>query len=214
MLSRWYMWVSTDIQIFYTLKLNNVHTPFSGKMVFFRWPHCSELYWMYDYFSLFHLHHLKNFSFTEYCWKFFLINNSKLILPMLKAISLKTPWSFVFYVVIYMYMIFLWAVKACMFHDVVKWKHFPRYWPFVRGIHQSLVNTPHKVQWLGTLRFSLICAWTNSWVNNQYGGDLRHHHARYDFTVMPCPHVRMRLDLEMQFIRIWMVSLYFMSQVS
>ena len=23
------------------------------------------------------------------------------------------------------------------FHDdVIKWKHFPRYWPFVRGIHQ------------------------------------------------------------------------------
>ena len=112
-------------------------------------------------------------------------------------------------------LIFLWAVKACMFHDVVvKWKHFPRYWPFVRGIHQSLVNSPHKVLWLGTLMFSLICAWTNSWVNNQYAGDLRHHHAHYDFTVMPCPHVRMRLDLEMQFITIWMYSLYFMSRVS
>ena len=23
--------------------------------------------------------------------------------------------------------------------DVIKWKHFPRYWPFVRGIHQSAV---------------------------------------------------------------------------
>ena len=22
-------------------------------------------------------------------------------------------------------------------NDVVKWKHFPRYWPFVRGIHRS-----------------------------------------------------------------------------
>ena len=30
-------------------------------------------------------------------------------------------------------------------HDVViKWKHFPRYWPFVRGIHRSPVNSPHK----------------------------------------------------------------------
>ena len=25
--------------------------------------------------------------------------------------------------------------------DVIKWKHFPRYWPFVRGIHRSLVNS-------------------------------------------------------------------------
>ena len=23
--------------------------------------------------------------------------------------------------------------------DVIKWKHFPRYWPFVRGIHRSPV---------------------------------------------------------------------------
>ena len=33
--------------------------------------------------------------------------------------------------------------------DVIKWKHFPRYWPFVRGIHQSPVNCPHKGQWRG-----------------------------------------------------------------
>ena len=35
--------------------------------------------------------------------------------------------------------------------DVIKWKHFPRYWPFVRGIHQSPVNSPHKGQWRGAL---------------------------------------------------------------
>ena len=28
--------------------------------------------------------------------------------------------------------------------DVIKWKHFPRYWPFV---HRSPVNSPHKGQW-------------------------------------------------------------------
>ena len=26
------------------------------------------------------------------------------------------------------------------FDDVIKWKHFPRYWPFVRGIHRSPVR--------------------------------------------------------------------------
>ena len=26
--------------------------------------------------------------------------------------------------------------------DVIKWKHFPRYWPFVRGIHRWPVNSP------------------------------------------------------------------------
>ena len=35
-------------------------------------------------------------------------------------------------------------------HDgVIKWKHFPRYWPFVRGIHPSSGNSPHKGQWRG-----------------------------------------------------------------
>ena len=29
--------------------------------------------------------------------------------------------------------------------DVIKWKHFSRYWPFVRGIHRSLVNSPLPV---------------------------------------------------------------------
>ena len=42
--------------------------------------------------------------------------------------------------------------------DVIKWKHFPRYWPFVRIIHRSPVNSPHKGQWRGALIFSLICA--------------------------------------------------------
>ena len=42
--------------------------------------------------------------------------------------------------------------------DVIKWKHFPRYWPFVREIHWSPVNSPHKGQWRGALLFSLIRA--------------------------------------------------------
>ena len=54
--------------------------------------------------------------------------------------------------------------------DVIKWKHFPPYWPFVRGIHRSPVNSPHKGQWRGTLMFSLICVWINDWVNNREAG--------------------------------------------
>ena len=42
--------------------------------------------------------------------------------------------------------------------DVIKWKHFRRYWTFVRGMHRSPVNSPHKVQWRGALIVSLICA--------------------------------------------------------
>ena len=68
--------------------------------------------------------------------------------------------------------------------DVIKWKHFPRYWPFVRGIHRSPVNSPHKGQWRGALMFSLICVWINGWVNNREVGDLRRHRAHYGVTVM------------------------------
>ena len=68
--------------------------------------------------------------------------------------------------------------------DVIKWKHFPRYWPFVRGIHRSPVNTPHKGQWRGALMFTLICARINGWVNNREAGDLRRYRAHYDVIVM------------------------------
>ena len=68
--------------------------------------------------------------------------------------------------------------------DVMKWKHFPRYWSFVRGIHWSPANSPHKGQWHGALMFSLICIWINGWVNNREAGDLRRHRAHYDVIVM------------------------------
>ena len=71
--------------------------------------------------------------------------------------------------------------------DVIKWKCVPRYWPFVRGIHRSPVNSPHKGQWRGALMFSLICTWTNDWVNNRDAGDLRRYRAHYDVIVMASP---------------------------
>ena len=75
--------------------------------------------------------------------------------------------------------------ERCSSHDyVIKWKYFPRYWPFVRGIHWSPVNSPHKGQWRGALMFSLICARINGWVNNGEAGDLRRHRAHYDVIVM------------------------------
>ena len=70
-------------------------------------------------------------------------------------------------------------------HDnVIKWKHFPHYWPFVGGIHRSPMNFPHKGQWRRALMFPLICAWTNNWVNSWDTGDLRCHWVHYDVTVM------------------------------
>ena len=67
------------------------------------------------------------------------------------------------------------------------WRHqmetFPRYWPFVRGIHRSPVNSPHKGQWRGALMFSLICVWINCCVNNRKAGDLRSYRAHCGVTV-------------------------------
>ena len=83
------------------------------------------------------------------------------------------------------HLLFFSIIFVVLIHDdVIKWKHFPRYWPFVRGIHRSPINSPHKGQWRGALMFSLICAWINSWVNNRDAGDLRRHHAHYNVTGM------------------------------
>ena len=53
------------------------------------------------------------------------------------------------------------------------WRHqtetFPRYWPFVRGIHRSPVNFLQKGQWRGALMFSLICA-LNKRLSKQWWG--------------------------------------------
>ena len=68
--------------------------------------------------------------------------------------------------------------------DGTKWLHFSRYWPFVRGIHWSPVDSHHKGQWRGALMYSFISASANSWASNRYAGNLWHHRAHYDVTVM------------------------------
>ena len=81
----------------------------------------------------------------------------------------------------------LWLVGLNIHDDVIKWKHFPRYGPFVRGIHRWPVNSPHKGQWRGALLFSFICACINGWVSIREAGDLRRHHAHYSVIVMRDP---------------------------
>ena len=39
--------------------------------------------------------------------------------------------------------------------DVIKWKHL-RYWPFVRGIHRTPVNSPHTGHWRGALAQDIL----------------------------------------------------------
>ena len=73
-----------------------------------------------------------------------------------------------------------WRKKFMYHEEVITWKHFPRYWPFVSGIHRTPVDSPHKGQWRGSLTFSVICASTN----NRGAGNLRRNRAHYDATVM------------------------------
>ena len=81
-------------------------------------------------------------------------------------------------------MTFPWWLLWFLHDDVIKWKHFPRNWPFVRGIHRSPVNSPHKGQWRGALMFTLICARIDGWVNTREAGDLRRYRPHYDVIVM------------------------------
>ena len=82
------------------------------------------------------------FVFSDWC--------NRKIVPM----SMKWPWM-------------IWIIFTGIHDDVIKWNHFPRYWPFVRRIHWLPVNSLHKGQWRGALMFSSICAWINGWVNNR-----------------------------------------------
>ena len=60
------------------------------------------------------------------------------------------------------------------FHDdVIKWKHFPRYWPFVRGIHQA----PEFLYFLWSAPELTLS-------KNREAGDWRRHCAYYDAPVM------------------------------
>ena len=64
--------------------------------------------------------------------------------------------------------------------DVIQWKHFPRYWPFVRGIHRSPVDCPHKAS--GAELWCFFDLHLNKRLSKQ--SDLRRHDAHYDVTVM------------------------------
>ena len=60
-------------------------------------------------------------------------------------------------------------------NDVIKWQHFPRYWPFVRGIHPS-----PELSCYFYLRVNKRLS-KQSWY-----WCLRHHRAHYDVIVMLC----------------------------
>ena len=92
---------------------------------------------------------------------------------------------------------------------------FPRYRPFVRGIlrsvrgiHRSLVKSPHKGAWRGALMFSLICAWTNKWANNGDAGHFRRHRAHFVVIVMKLPVVSLYIWSEFGGNALWNYILF------
>ena len=96
-----------------------------------------------------------------------------------------------------------------LYHDdVIKWKHFPRYWPFIRGTHRSSMDSPYKGQWRGALMFSLICAWINGWLNNREADDLRGYRAHDDVTVM-IPGNMDSASVLLCFLMVWCGSAHF-----
>ena len=118
-----------------------------------------------------------NLSWTRYCAAVLFSSNTK-----------WSGWQFVILDIRYMC---LHVTRARMLLSSLLfswWRHqmetFPRYWPFVRGIHRSPVNSSHKGQWRGALMFSLICAGINGWVNNLGAGDLIRHRTHHDVIVM------------------------------
>ena len=62
-----------------------------------------------------------------------------------------------------------------------------QWWHHQMGTFSALLgplwgkSTSH---WCGALMFSLICAWSYGWANNQDAGDVRRHCAHYDVTVI------------------------------
>ena len=70
----------------------------------------------------------------------------------------KSHWKYIAYIIYKWITVTSNSRAMLVIHDdVIKWRHFPRYWPFVRGIHRSPVKSPLKGQWRGALMFSLIC---------------------------------------------------------
>ena len=111
----------------------------------------------------------------------FLVHLNKQLGKLWSCQWFEIPWQSCDVILTWLHIGLQISISVCRCHltsvenphdDVIKWKHFPHYWPFVRGIHRPPVNSPHKGQW------------RRAWVNNQEAGYLRHQHPHYDVTIM------------------------------
>ena len=64
--------------------------------------------------------------------------------------------------------------------DVMKWKHFPRYWSFLCVCGGGGGGGGGGIHW------PPVDSQTNGWANNRDIGNFRRHSTHYDITVMLC----------------------------
>ena len=70
-----------------------------------------------------------------------------------------------------------------LFHDdVIKWKHFPRYWSFRNSRVPVEFPAQRPLTWSFDVFYDLRL--NNAWVNNREAGDLRRRHAHYGVIVI------------------------------
>ena len=61
-----------------------------------------------------------------------------------------------------------WLMLPCMVTDMIR-KHLLHYWPFVRGIHWSLISGfPSQSPVMWRLMFSLLLVWASCWTDNPF----------------------------------------------
>ena len=70
-------------------------------------------------------------------------------------------------------------------YDIIKWKHFLLYWPFVRGIHWSPVDSSHTGQCCGALMRNYgTCFPRNGCANSRDAGEFKPLSTHCNITVI------------------------------
>ena len=107
--------------------------------------------------------------------------NPRRILRLYEWYKAKT-FCCAFFAVVMLTMVTAAAIVRFPPVDIIKWKHFPRYCPFV------IVDSTHKGQWRGALMFLWFAPQQTieqiPGANNRDTCDLRRRCANYDVTVM------------------------------
>ena len=164
------MWLCMHAVIFKLFHVSK-SSPMSRVLLWFFFNHiCQGIFTGREAFSKFHWSNPGDYGYMDalnpirISW----CNHSKT--KHIKTISIFHGITRISYIVLVRWrtpfdITFQCRVFVSIHDDVIKWKHFPHYWAFVRGIHRSPVNSLHKGQWRGALVFSLICAWMSkqSW---------------------------------------------------